>query len=286
MGCTCLISNYYKHLAALAMFVSALADASMTLAQPSDKGEQTDVGSGGVTNVAKSSNSDWKVRLGAGAAIQPRFEGSADFRAFPLPFVDVTYNDQVFLSTENGLGFYLINSDSFVLGVSGNYAFGRDEKEDGRILRGLGDIDAAVRARLFGSYFIGPVELTAGVSRDLGGSEGFLADVGAYIGYPISPRLGVRGGVSATYADDTHMESFFGVSATQAARSVVGLPAFEAQEGFKRVDASLGAEYKLSDNWFIAVSGGVGFLIGDAKDSPITQEDTIPFGVVGVGYRF
>jgi outer membrane scaffolding protein for murein synthesis (MipA/OmpV family) len=41
-----------------------------------------------------------------------------------------------------------------------------------------------------------------------------------------------------------------------------------------------------TDNWLIRGQVGVGFLAGDARNSPIVQEDVQPSGMLFVGYRF
>ena len=39
-------------------------------------------------------------------ALAPKHEGARDFRVLPMPAIDITWRDRVFLNTENGLGFY------------------------------------------------------------------------------------------------------------------------------------------------------------------------------------
>lgn len=42
----------------------------------------------------------------------------------------------------------------------------------------------------------------------------------------------------------------------------------------------------MTENWSITGTGGVGFLLGDAKDSPLSKKDIQPFAMVGVAYTF
>jgi len=42
----------------------------------------------------------------------------------------------------------------------------------------------------------------------------------------------------------------------------------------------------LSENWLIRGEAGVGFLTGDAADSPIVEEKTQPSASLFVGYKF
>lgn len=90
--------------------------------------------------------------------------------------------------------------------------------------------------------------------------------------------------VSGTWADDKHMESYFGVTSIQSTQS--GLAEHEAKAGVKRVDLKGSITYIMTENWSVTGAGGAGFLLGDAKDSPIVKDDVQPFAMLGVGYRF
>ena len=80
------------------------------------------------------------------------------------------------------------------------------------------------------------------------------------------------------------MESYFGVTAAQSARS--GLKQYEAGAGLKRFDIEASVTYMASEHWMIQGQAGVGFLTGDAKDSPIVQEEVQPSAMLLVGYKF
>ncbi len=42
----------------------------------------------------------------------------------------------------------------------------------------------------------------------------------------------------------------------------------------------------MTENWSVTGMGGAGFLIGDAKDSPLTKKDIQPFAMIGMSYTF
>jgi outer membrane scaffolding protein for murein synthesis (MipA/OmpV family) len=42
----------------------------------------------------------------------------------------------------------------------------------------------------------------------------------------------------------------------------------------------------MTESWMITGAAGTGFLLGDAKDSPIVKDDIQPFTMLAVGYRF
>jgi outer membrane scaffolding protein for murein synthesis (MipA/OmpV family) len=160
---------------------------------------------------------------------------------------------------------------------------GGRKEEDSKHLKGLGDIDAGAMVGTKVSYETGPVELYASVDKTIGGSEGLLGVVGANVSHHYNAFI-FSAGASATFADENYMQSYFGVTAVQSARS--GLRQYEAGAGLKRYDIEASVTYMATENWLIRGQVGVGFLAGDAKDSPVVQKDVQPSGMLMVGYRF
>ena len=121
------------------------------------------------------------------------------------------------------------------------------------------------------------------MDKTIGGSEGLTATIGASVSQKVDQFI-LGAELSATWADGKHMKSYFGVTSAQSARS--GLRRYDAKAGFKRIDASASVSYLLTENWAITGMGGVGFLIGDAKDSPLSKKDIQPFAMIGMSYTF
>ncbi|MCA3263562.1 MAG: MipA/OmpV family protein [Telmatospirillum sp.] len=236
--------------------------------------------------------SDWQVSAGALAAYAPAYEGADKYKVMPLPLIDVVWRDRVFLSTLNGLGAWAYRSAGFSIGGAIGYEFGRKESLDRSELDGLGNVDAAAQARLLAEYRTGPYRLDAVLARALGGSDGTTVRLGAGMAYPINEKLRLMPGIAAVWADDSYMDSYFGVTAAQAANSrarlgaAAGKTQFNPSAGFKNVDLSLMATYALTPNWSVRGGGGVRFLLGDAADSPISKRDTAPFANLGLAYRW
>ena len=115
------------------------------------------------------------------------------------------------------------------------------------------------------------------------GSDGLTGTVGAKASYKYE-RFIFSVDVSGTWADDKHMESYFGVTGAQSANS--GLAQYDAKAGVKRVDVKGSITYMMTENWLVTGAAGAGFLMDDAKDSPIVKDDVQPFAMLGVSYRF
>lgn len=224
---------------------------------------------------------DWQVVVGGGAMYAPKFEGSKDFEVVPVPFISATINDIVHI-TPLGLTVDVYKAENFTFSAKGGYDFGRDEG-DSRHLRGLGDIDGGGVLGGVIAYQLGPVELKAEIDKTFGGSDGLTGKLGAEVSHFWGQFI-FSAGASATWADENHMESYFGVTRAQSVKS--GLAEYDAGAGFKRIDLTASVTYMASENWFVRGQAELGILTGDAKDSPIVQKTTQPSVMMFVGYKF
>lgn len=224
---------------------------------------------------------EWKVVLGGGAMIAPKYEGSDEYEVSPVPFVSASFGDLMRLDPR-GLSVNVYKSEGLTVSGRLGYDSGRQQDESDH-LRGLGDIDAGAVVGAKVAYAIGSVELYAGLNRTIGGSDGLEAKFGADASFRYE-RMLFTAGVSGTWSDDAYMQAYFGVTPTQSALS--GLPVYDIGAGLKRVDFSVSATYMLTDHWLIRGQAGLGYLIGDAADSPIVQSKTQPSGILAIGYRF
>jgi outer membrane scaffolding protein for murein synthesis (MipA/OmpV family) len=86
------------------------------------------------------------------------------------------------------------------------------------------------------------------------------------------------------WANDNHMDSFFGVTPSQSAGS--GLPAYEADAGFKRVNLAAGLVFRLREQWMLKSNATLGYLTGDAADSPVVEKRLQPAFVLGIAHVF
>jgi len=239
------------------------------------------------TTAAKS---DWDVSLGAGAALAPTFEGSDRYHVLPVPLVSITYKDMISLNS-TGLSAYW-RTGGLRIGAGLTYNPGRDDsKDDGLFsngddrLRGMGDIDAALGLKAFASYRLWMLDLSAAATKYTGGdNDGVVIDLGLALPYTLFDKLTLSPHVGATWANQDYMQTFFGVTATQAANS--GFARHDADAGFKDIRAGIDATYRFDEHWFLSVRTDVKRLVGDAADSPISFSDTGVTAATMIGYRF
>lgn len=249
-----------------------------------------------------SAEDEWEFEIGAGVGYESKYEGSDEMEVMLLPVLGVTWNDAVYLTTEDGLGVVAYDDHDLTVDVSLNYEWGRDQS-DSSDLRGLGDVDGAPTLNLSLEYEVGPVTPFVELTRHLGGTDSLEVSFGVETMIPVSVLMGegsasgeaesddegeygpaILAGISTTWSDDNYMDSYFGINSTQSARS--GLPRFNAKSGFKAVGAELGFVYPVFESWEIRTMIEYAQLIGDAADSPISKDDSVLFGGMTVSYKF
>ena len=228
--------------------------------------------------------SDWSVTIGAFSYIGPEYEGSNDYDVGGVPIIEVDWKGSVFLSARDGIGVNIWNDRMFTLSTSVGYTFGRDE-DVSNDLDGLGDIDGGAVAIVKGQMRLKGFDFTTRYSHQISGENtGYLVDFG--LGYSIVSSSGwlIRPGVDASYASKKYTDKFFGVTAAQAANS--GLDAFDADAGFKSVGAGVLATYPLDPHWTVISQFKYDRLVGDAADSPVTQDKDQFLVGLGVSHTF
>lgn len=225
---------------------------------------------------------NWSLILGAGAGYEPKYEGSDEFEATPLPVILFTYGEWLEIDP---LGITVTPFEQNGFSVSGKvgYEMGRNEDDADR-LKGLGDIDFAATVGAKVAYEWKGLEVYASVDQTIDGSESLIGTFGVEYMAPVTERLFLGAEAKATVANDKHMQAYFGVNSQQSAAS--GLHEYKAEAGLKRVDVSASAMYMLTENWLVRGEAGVGILTGDAADSPIVEKKVQPSVSLFVGYKF
>lgn len=224
---------------------------------------------------------EWNVALGGGVLIGPKYEGSDEMDVQPIPFATARLGEHVTLDPR-GLSVELYSFGSLSFSGLIGYDTGRDESDSSH-LRGLGDIGMGGVVGATVTYELGPAEFYGSLGRIVGGSDGLQAQLGFRLAHEVD-QFRLSAGVSASWADQNYMQSYFGVSAAQSALS--GLPRYDIGAGFKRVDLELSATYAVSERWLVRGEVGLGYLLGDVADSPVVQRAFQPSAMLLLGYRF
>lgn len=228
----------------------------------------------------------WQVDLGFGAGLQPRYEGSSEYAVVGGPMFSVRYRDLAFFSLGEGLGVNLLKGKGYRAGTALVFDLGRRELEHRPELAGLGNIDPAPELKLFAEYVLFPVVLRANLRRAVGGHEGWIGDLGAYMPVAGSRTFFVLVGPGLSLADGDYMQSHFGIDAQQAAASAAGYPVYTPGGGLKCARFGSNLTWFFAEHWFLQGVLAYERLLGDAGHSPIVQARSQYTGSAYVAYSF
>lgn len=200
------------------------------------------------------------VDLGAGARVQPRYEGSGDYEVVPVPLVNLSYVS---------LGRLQIDErDIRIWSVRPAFRW-RGEREESDLLPGFGDVDAAYEFGAAVAYRRGIWRAFAELRRGFGGHEGLVGEVGVDAISQPTPRLDIAIGPRLTFASKDYMQTYFGVTPLQAAAT--GIAPFDADAGVKSLGVETSLRYALNEDWFVVGKAGYFGLLGDAAASPVVD---------------
>jgi outer membrane scaffolding protein for murein synthesis (MipA/OmpV family) len=229
-------------------------------------------------------DSDLSIRLGAIGIYKPEYEGSDDYEFKGFPMINITWRDMIFFHPRKGLGAYLWNKNDMKFGVSMSYSFGRDEDDSGD-LSGLGDIESGANANVLFERAIDDFSFNAHYEQQFTGSDtGFQVHLGLGYNLLIGEQTKLKPVVKTTYSSSDYVEEYFSISQSQSSRS--GLPAFDADAGFKSVGLNIISIYRLSRHWGAQSMAGYKRLVGDAAESPVVKDENQYLFSVGLSYSF
>lgn len=231
---------------------------------------------------------EWRVVLGAAAEARPLYDGAELTRVVGGPVINIRYRDIAFFSVGEGAGVNVLRGENYRAGIVLGYDLGRRVSDDYAHLHGLGDIGRAPAIELFASYVISkefPLVFRGDIRQLVGGADGLVSDLGAYMPLPgSSRRLVMLAGPSITYADHRYLQKEFGVTPTQALAS--GYPVYEVHAGTSAVGLGFSVTRFITDHWLINMNTAVNRLLGSARDSPITQKTVQRALALSVAYTW
>jgi len=232
---------------------------------------------------AQDANRQFVIDLGVGAMVQPRYEAADSYLVYPFPIVAVGrfyfpgLGQVVDGRRKAGIFFY----------PSFNY-IGERKASDSTDLTGTNTIDWALELGLGGGFRTEHFRAFAELRQGINGHTGQVGQLGIDgIIYP-AEKWEVSFGPRADFASGEYMETYFGVTAAEAANSGGRLTQYDPGAGFKSVGLAARASYDINDDFRFHLQGGYNRLIGDAADSPIAEngsENQFSLGA-GVTYRF
>jgi outer membrane scaffolding protein for murein synthesis (MipA/OmpV family) len=228
------------------------------------------------------------VSVGGGLGFKPDYEGSSDYEAVPVPFANVKFGNGMFVKLLGlNLRANLIPDDMWRLGPVYNYRAERDDVDNSAV-DDMKEVSDANELGIFGGFAIDNWFVSLEYMADIGDAyDGWYSTLRGGYNWIINPSWALSIGASTTYADDDYMQTYFGVTAADAARS--GLSQYSADSGIKDVGLDLGLNWIITQSWSAKGIASYTRLVGDAdNDSPVVDEGSEDqfFGAALVVYTF
>ncbi len=224
----------------------------------------------------------WEGAIGLSAQYRPEYAGAQRriFKATPALFLRygrfTITNAGGFVTRRaddvvRGLGVDLLERERWSVKLSLRYDRGRGE-DSSNSLSGMGDIPATVRARLVANWRLdGPWRAGLSWSVDaLGRGGGHLGDISVGWEQRVAPATQLAASLSLALAGDRYMQTYYGVSQEQAART--GRPVYEARAGWRDATGSVNLRHELGPDWTLLAGLSASRQLGPAAASPLTTQ--------------
>ena len=239
---------------------------------------------GASTVASTAADSKWKIGVGPGVVITPKYPGSRQLSYIPFPALDISYDDRFFSQGPDVLGVNVLRGPAYHVGAALSFDFQSRKESDDPRLHGLGDVDGGPKLKLFADYtwwaFTGSVALYQDIA---GHHQGTTVSTDVLASAPVGGWL-FSVGPGFTWANGTYTRTFFGVSDQQSAAS--GLPAYRTSAGVRDIHMNAMVTYDFSRHWNGSVAATFGRLQHDAANSPITEKRFELNTIASVNYKF
>ncbi|MBX9576816.1 MAG: MipA/OmpV family protein [Caulobacteraceae bacterium] len=210
----------------------------------------------------------WAVDLGVGALHGVDSDGDTGGETRVVPYVAASWNDVVYFSPFEGLGWNALKSDSFRAGVQLRPRFDADEVEGLVLDRPDFGADAAVYAygRIPGNVVIG-----GRISRDVSGVSDGTEIVLQAAYQTVTPIGGLTLTGFARGGDRKLAEAYYGVDAGEALAN--GISTWSPDGGLQGAGINAVLVAPLSGGWALGGLAGWERRLGDVADSPLSRND-------------
>lgn len=231
-------------------------------------------------------------QVAVGAGVAPDYEGSDDLRVIPFVLADIRWGGVTL--EMRGLRARVDLAADPRLSVGPVIGARLDRSDVDGPVGLLPEIDTAIEAGGYVGYRFGgdrlgqgSVQVELSVVQDISEvHDGLLATASASYMAVRQPDTFLSFDLQTTWADADYTQTYFGISPADAATS--GLAAYEPGSGVRDVGMGISAGYYFSRSLGIIGRVGANYLIGDAAESPVTDQGSRwqPVGGLTLSYRF
>ncbi|TXH59827.1 MAG: MipA/OmpV family protein [Burkholderiaceae bacterium] len=231
--------------------------------------------------------------IGLGMASVPTYEGSPNRRTLAGPDLTLRYRSRDWGTVEfgqRGLFWNAVEAGPFRFALVAQFDPGRKDRDTSTLnptpgdkrLAGMGSVSSATEAGLGIGY--GPLMVVARQSLSERGPKGTQVDMTVEMPWSVSDRFALRFALGATWASRDYMQTYFGVTATQA--QATSFTVYAPKSGCRKVEANVGAEYALASSWKLQANVACTQLGDVAAASPLVARRNAASAALAVAYEF
>jgi MipA family protein len=247
-----------------------------------------------VGNIADAKPALWIITLGGYGVYEPKAEGSKTYHTTGRPIVNARKStDREWLQLPNdGIDYEIIETEQLRAGPVVTGRWGAVGPATARGTRNFNLANTAVAVSLEAGAFVEywPVDWLRNrveVRAAAVGGAGYVGEVTVDAIWRPNSAMTINAGPRLSVADGSYMDSYYGVSAQQAA--LLNVTKFEPGAGLRSYGMGAGFKYKFTPQFT-----GLGYveyqrLAGSAADSPLIAKlgtpDQVTFGL-GASYDF
>jgi MipA family protein len=207
------------------------------------------------------------VQLRGGVEAAPSYIGSDSMDVAPDAALRFDY-----VRLPGGISFGSVDRVGFGEGLDVQGAFryiGSRRPSEDASLAGTDPVDRSLEVGLGLGYNTEDWRAFGVVRYGVTGHNAWVGEAGADALFRPSDELRINFGPRAAWGSDRFMQTYFGVSASEAAASE--LEEFTPSSGLYSVGVEVGARYAFSERWGVEGAASYDRLIDDAGASPIAE---------------
>jgi outer membrane protein len=235
--------------------------------------------------------------IGIAGGVAPDWMGSSDHKGAAGPLFRYQFSGtQRYVAWVGPMGmFNVLDDENWRFGPMVNFRGGRGGDVDNSVVQRMVGINNTWEGGAFVQYRyklseekMHQIVFTLDVA---GGSNGTVSNPRMLWWQPLGPSTILNLGLGTTFGNSKWMNTYFGLNNANDIRLFPGTPAtgYQAGSGIKGVNIPIGLTQALSKEWLLSAGVRYEKLQGDAKDSPIVQQQGNSnqwIGGVGLSYLF